>query len=435
MIHIPERFRGKYKLFLVILVAHGLFFTIKLSLGNFFFIEDSFEYYRLAENIKHGVGFYSGDIHANIQFEDYTKRPPLYSIFILVFSFLLHSKIAVLFMQNVLSIASIFMCLRLFEAYHKPISQKILLAFLLTSLSQFVYSNYLMSEILLQFLIVLLCYLFHAIVTEKKWQYLVCFQAVIILLFLTKPVFYLFVVPNLVLSVWFTKHIKNAYLYAFLPIIACVLYMNWNYQRTGSFEFSSIQNINLKNYNLYYFNVNKYGEAYAQEVNSKISAIANAKNTYAEQQKAIKEQSISYLKKDGLEYAFMHLKGSLRIFFDPGRFDIHNFFELKNTGEMGFLNQLNKNGIGGALNYFKNQPLLVIVLIPILLLFNVFKLIGFVLFWVRHYKTAPALYWFMLLIILYIVGLTGPIGAARFLVPILPMYLLFATSGLSKSYR
>ena len=200
-------------------------------------------------------------------------------------------------MQNVLSIASIFMCLRLFEAYHKPISQKILLAFLFTSLSQFVYSNYLMSEILLQFLIVLLCYLFHAIVTEKKWQYLVCFQAVIILLFLTKPVFYLFVVPNLVLSVWFTKHIKNAYLYAFLPIIACVLYMNWNYQRTGSFEFSSIQNINLKNYNLYYFNVNKYGEAYAQEVNSKISAIANAKSTYAEQQKAIKEQSISYLKK------------------------------------------------------------------------------------------------------------------------------------------
>ncbi|HMQ44710.1 MAG TPA: glycosyltransferase family 39 protein, partial [Mariniflexile sp.] len=226
MIHIPERFRGKYKLFLVILVAHGLFFAIKLSLGNFFFIEDSFEYYRLAENIKHGVGFYSGDIHANIQFEDYTKRPPLYSIFILVFSFLLHSQIAVLFMQNVLSIASIFMCLRLFEAYYKPISQKILLAFLLTSLSQFVYSNYLMSEILLQFLIVLLCYLFHAIVTEKKWLYLVCFQAVIILLFLTKPVFYLFVVPNLVLSVWFTKHIKNAYLYAFLPIIACVLYMN-----------------------------------------------------------------------------------------------------------------------------------------------------------------------------------------------------------------
>ena len=184
-------FFGKYKFIVaILLVAHGLFFAIKLYLGNIFLV-DSYEYYQLAENIKNGFGFYSGTFNSNILFENYTKRPPLYSIFILVFSFLLHSKTTVLIMQSLLSVISICICLSLFEKYNKHISKKILIIFLLTSLSQFVYSNYLMSEILFQFLIVLLCYLFYCIVTFKNWYYLLFFQLVIILLFLTKPIFYL----------------------------------------------------------------------------------------------------------------------------------------------------------------------------------------------------------------------------------------------------
>ena len=45
--------------------------------------------------------------------------------------------------------------------------------------------------------------------------------------------------------------INKAYLFSLFPIIVCILYINWNYQRTGSTAFSSIQNINLKQYNLY----------------------------------------------------------------------------------------------------------------------------------------------------------------------------------------
>jgi len=427
-------FFGKYKFIVaILLVAHGLFFAIKLYLGNIFLV-DSYEYYQLAENIKNGFGFYSGTFNSNILFENYTKRPPLYSIFILVFSFLLHSKTTVLIMQSLLSVISICICLSLFEKYNKHISKKILIIFLLTSLSQFVYSNYLMSEILFQFLIVLLCYLFYCIVTFKNWYYLLFFQLVIILLFLTKPIFYLFIIPNVALSIWFVKYIKRAYVFALLPILICVLYMNWNFQRTGSFEFSSIQNINLKEYNLYYFNTNKYGEDYANMVDSKITTLADAKTTYADKQREIKTQSLSYIKKDWLAYAFLHLKGSFRMFLDPGRFDLYNFFEFKNTAEVGFLNHLNKNGIIGALSYFKNQPLLIILLIPILLLFNILKIIGFILYWIKHYKATPELYWFMLFIIVYIVGLTGLIGAARFFVPILPIYILFATVGFSKSH-
>ncbi len=424
-------FIKKHQLVLTIIILHCLFFTTKIFLGNFF-LEDSFEYYHLANNIKNSFEFYSADINSVIQFENYTKRPPIYAIFILIFSFFLNSNISVLVFQNILSIASVFICLRLFEKYYKDINKKLLLVLITSSISQFIYANYLMSEMLFQFLIVLLCYFFHQTVTKKTIYQLLYFQIIIILLFLTKPVFYLFIVPNIFLCIWFTKHIKKAYLFSLIPIIVCAFYMNWNYSRTGSYDFSSIQNINLKNYNLYYFNLNKYGEAYAKTVDAKISNLASTKSTYVEIQNEIKEKSIGYIKKDWFSYFTTHIKGSFRMFLDPGRFDVYNFLEYKNNTEVGFLHHLNKNGIFGALEYFKKQPLLILLVIPIILLFNILKLIGFARFWLYNYKTTPMIFWFMLFVIIYITALSGLIGSSRFLVPILPMYILFATLGLSK---
>ncbi len=119
------------------------------------------------------------------------------------------------------------------------------------------------------------------------------------------------------------------------------------------------------------------------------------------------------------------------MFLDPGRFDLYNFFEFKNTNEVGFLKHLNKNGIRGAFNYFKNQPLIIVVIFSVILLFNLFKIVGFAMFWIKQYKNVPKALWFMLFIIIYIVALTGIIGAARFLVPVLPLYLFIATLGFS----
>lgn len=421
------------KLLKILLFVHFCFFAIKVVLGDFY-LADSYEYMRLAENIINSFEFYSGDLSTTISLENYTKRPPLYSIFILISSFLLKSEISVLIAQNTVSIISIFLCVNLFEHYCKPLkNSKVLYLFLLTSLSQFIYANYLMSEILFQFFIVLLCYCFHNIITKKKLVHLLYFQLIITLLFLTKPVFYLFVIPNVLLGIWFTKHIRFAYLTAFFPVLICALYMNWNYQRTGVSDFSSIQNINLKNYNLYYFNVNKYGEAYALKINDSISQLAAKKSSYREQQNVIKNASISHIKDDLFSYIILHAKGSIRMFIDPGRFDLYNYFQLKNNEEVGFLYHLNNNGFKGAFSYFRSQPILILILIPVILLMNLFKIVGFIMFWLNNYKNASPLFWFMLAIIIYIVALTGLIGAARFVVPILPLYLLFSILGISKS--
>jgi hypothetical protein len=414
---------------LSLVIIHLLFFIIKVFFGNFF-LQDSYEYYSLAENIKNSLTFYSSDLTQQINLDDFTKRPPLYGFFILIFSFFLKSDIIILITQNILSILSILMTISLFSNYFNKLNSNLFLVLMFASISQFIYTNYIMSEILLQFLIIVLCYIFHNMITKKSLFQALFFQIVIILLFLTKPVFYLFVIPNIFICIWLSKYVRKAYYFSLIPIAALLIYMSWNEQRTGSFEFSSIQNLALKNYNLRYFNINKYSEEYAIKINEEINNEANKANSYKEKQHIIKTLSLKYLKKDWLSYSWFHIKGSLRMFLDPGRFDLYMFFNFHKNHEVGFLAHINRGGIIGVLNYYKQQPMLIIILLPLIFLFNLIKLYGFVIYFIKDYKATKPILWFALFLILYIIILTGPGGASRFLVPVLPLYCMFASKGL-----
>jgi len=418
---------------ITLVVVHLIFFITKIILGDFF-LADSYEYYRLAENIFTDFEFYSGDLFNPIEPHGYTQRPPLYGLFIIVFTFLFKSKITLLLVQNILSIYSILICYHLFSKYYK-IKTYIVLLILIASVSQYVYCNYIMSEILFQFLIVTLCYLFYQLTEKKSIRYLLFFQFVVVLLFLTKPVFYLFIIPNILISIWLSKSIKRAYVYSLIPCLALILYMSWNHQRTGSFEFSSIQNKSLKDYSLKYFLTNKYDKDYANKVINDINSSAEMADSYGEKQAVTKSLISKHITDNLISYSWFHLKGSVRMFVDPGRFDLYNFFNFKNKNEVGFLNHINTGGLKGAFNYFKQQPLIIIILLPIIFLFNAAKIIGFVMYWVSHYKTTPITLWFMLLIIVYIALLTGPSGASRFFVPILPLYCMLAAIGLSSKQQ
>lgn len=422
----------KSNLLALLVVIHLLFFSIKVYLGNFF-LQDSLEYYQLAENIKNHLSFYSGDFYAEINLENYTKRPPLYGLFILIFSFFLKSKLTVLIAQNILSIIGIRLVIRMFKKYVTNINIILYTVLIISSINQFVYTNYLMSEILFQFLLILLCYTFHKTIQTKSLSFLIYNQIIIALLFLTKPIFYLFIIPNIVICIWLTNRIlKKAYLLSLIPIITLLLYITWNEKRTGSYEFSSIQNLSLKNFNLKYFHINKYGLDYAMKVNDEISKEADTQNNYKERQHYVKTKSIQYLKKDLFSYTWFHIKGGLRMLIDPGRFDIYNFFNFENKNEVGFLSHINQGGIHGAFNYFKQQPLIILIILPLILILNFIKVIGFSLYLIKYPKSVSPFLIYTLLIIIYIVFLTGPLGASRFLVPIIPFYCMFASLGLSK---
>ncbi len=427
----------KDRFVLVLVIYHLLFFLYNICYNTTFILLDSEEYYNLASNILNHFEFYSGNINDVIEIEDYTKRPPLYSIFILVFSLFLKSYTLLFLVQNVLSISSILIVKSIFEASFGKSKRVVLFLFIFLSLSQFIYANLMMSEMLLQFLITLSIYLLYLIISQKRTSYLWYYQLLVILLFLTKPVFYLFVIPNILVTFLVCRQIKVRFgtLKAIIPIVAVMLYCQWNYNRTGSYNFSSIQQINLVNYNLRYFHTNKYGVDYAQNINSKIKEESEAVENYKNRLKLKNELVAEYIKKDLLSYGIFHIKGSARFFVDPGRFDIANFFNLKNSDEVGILKHLNENGVSGVIDYFKTQSIIIILLFVTILALSIVKFIGFTWFVVGLFKQNKLLWWIVIGIIIYISALTGPLGAARFIVPVLPFYTFASIYGITALWK
>ncbi|OED38083.1 hypothetical protein AB832_04755 [Flavobacteriaceae bacterium (ex Bugula neritina AB1)] len=425
----------KKSLFILSLILlHFIFFILKICIGNFYINEDSYEYYNMAGNILSDFQFYCGDLKSNIDYTLYTKRPPLYSIFVLFSSFLMKSKIGILICQNVLSISSILIIKQIFENYYPKINTSLLFLLIVVSWNQFIYSNYIISEIFFQFLIVLLAFSLHLFFKYKSLKNLLFYQIVIVLLFLTKPVFYLFIFPNLILTFLMLKkiRIKLGYFSAVIPILFFLVYSFWNVQRTGSSDFSSIQGINLLHWNLYFFNQKEYGVEKAREINKQILNKSHQIENYAERQSFIKREAISHILKDPLGYMMFHISGCFRIFLDPGRFDISKFYSIESSIKIGgFLDQINKNGIKGVINNLYKQPIFILISLLIIFGFNVLKLIGFIWFWIKNYKKASLLFWILFFVIAYIVALTGPLGASRFFVPVLPIYLLFSVIGMS----
>ncbi|WP_170837033.1 glycosyltransferase family 39 protein [Aquimarina amphilecti] len=395
---------------------------------------DSYEYYELAKNVLTDFEFYSKDLNGTIDYRHYTKRPPLYSIFIIISSLFLKTKIGILLCQNIISICSILLIKRVFEENNFKINKGLFFFFIITSINQFIYSNLIMSEIFFQFIIVLLIYRLHHSIKNPSWKNILWYQIVIILLFLTKPVFYLFIIPNILITYLLYKKSKIRFstLSAILPILIFILYSSWNFKRTGSSDFSSIQNINLLEWNLKYFHENKFGAEKAKIISDQIKQEALVIDDYSRQQNFIKKEVISHIKGDIISYSIFHMKGCIRIFIDPGRFDLFNFFKMHSENpEVGLLHHINSNGIKGAIMFLSKQPVLLLFILSIILIFNLLKGIGFIWFWVKNYRKINFILGTVLFIILYIVALTGPLGASRFFVPILPSYLIISALGFS----
>ena len=330
----------------ILILLHIVIFLYKISIGQFFLI-DSYEYYQLAKNILNQGVFYHEDLKAlPLIPEAYTRRPPLYSLFIIFSSLFFTSDIAILIFQNICSVLSILGIKKIFENEGYFVSKNLFLIVLITSLNQFIYTNLIMSEILFQFLIVLIIFFAQKALKNRSLHHFIATQLVLVLLFLTKPVFYLFLIPNLFLSFLFLKKtkLKKIYLfYSFIPIIVLFFYCFWNFQRTENFEMSSLQNHNLIDWNLKSFHVHAYGSSVADSINHEIQTTASSIISYPVKQEFYKTQVINYIKKDWFAYSLFHLIGSVRCFVDPGRFDLYSFFDIETN--MSFMNIMNRGDI------------------------------------------------------------------------------------------
>ena len=400
-----------------------VFYFLRLCSG-IFKIADSFEYLSTSETLKKGMFFIQSNDFMNA--EAATKRPILYPIFLLVNS-MVNIKV-VIFIQTLFGILNTYMILKCIEKLKITIHNYIILIVLFTP-SIFIYTQLIMSEWLVMTLVLVMTYTFLYEFTKKRFLLI---QILTILLALTKPVFFPIIYFNFIYFAIFLYRKKIFSLYLFFPVIFLFSYLKINEYKTGYTHFSSIENINLIDYNLYYYKSFTESQEIADKWRNSVYEKGKQIPTYAARNRYYKETATEEIKSNLWGYSVYHFFTSIRGMIDPGRFDVMTFFK-KEDGKQGFIEILNNNKTMAS---FLNQQNLwiIVILIPIFIM----QLLKFFCFCTFVYQNKYHLFSFrfypILILILYIF-LTGPVNCSRLMMPLQGLMIIITLHQLNKFQR
>ena len=416
---------------------HLLFFGVQVHQHTYFF-PDTDRYLTEATNIRESGEFYARPLLATGKKspQEYTIRPPGYPLFLLAMDTpSARFPFVALVVQNLLSLLNMVLLARWLQRFRLlPAQWVFLLLGVCTYPAQLIYANVLMSEMLLQTCVVLLWLSAVAAWETQQMRYLLAVAATATAAMLVKPVFYPFSIVVLLLGCWVAWRWRRlpVAVVAALPLVVALLYQGWNYQRTGLFHFSSIATINLLHYNTEGVLRRTEGAIVADQFIDMVEAEAHRQYaTFAQQQQHVRARSLAALWKYPVTYARIHVTGMVNCFLDPGRFDLVHFFKLPGQQGRGLLGQYTAYGYKGIVRYVWRLPLGLLSALLLVAIGNVVRLLAFGFFLFQ--KQYPLFVRLSIAgILLYVAFLTGPLGAARFAVPVFPLLVVGATLGSRK---
>jgi len=405
-------------LFVALLLVHLLFFLSSLIHTPAPFT-DSEDFLNASRNLYGQGTLYCGDLSEPIIDEQFTRRPPLYPIFLGI-RILSGSNIPVFLLQILVSLLSILLVYRIFvSGVQKQRHTIFVIVLLLATPAQFIYSSRIMAEIPFQLLLVLMAWCTYHYFQTQKAHFIWLFNLFLTLGMAVKPVLFPFVIVIIILSLFlFIRTRKRTIILALiLPILWISIYSIRNFNRTGSAQYSSIQTANMVNYNLRYFILDQEGsDAASKEVDRLYSNCASEKN-YREKIRCLGKGVRNYILRSPVKYGLFHLKGCIRYFLDPGRFDLVTFFQIQEADSPGFLKALNKDGLLGAFRFLKHQGWGLVVILVLIALFKLIKVTGFLLYLFQKNEQLQ-LRIFLVILVGYLALVTGPLGASRFMLPV-----------------
>ncbi len=414
----------------IVVGLHLLFFFIQQERQGYY-LPDSYEYAKEAYNlIDHGV-LYCGELDDSINFDLFTKRAPVYPVLLAFCIQLFGSELAIIGFQIVLSLFNVLLVLNLLKLFGISYRYRLTFFFLLLYPAQFMYVNWIMTEILFQSCLLLM--LTSVIKWQKTgnyawlWLYLLTF----LLGIFTKPILYLFIIPSAGILLYLGRdQLKVALMCTVLiPVFLVGMYMQWNYARTGFFHFSSIQNFNLLHHTTFQTLQASQGTEKAEDTMSFIQLTAAQKPSYGEEQVYIQERILAEIGNAPVTYATLHLRGMVNFLLDPGRQDLLMFMGHEKQAR----SQMKGGEPSGMWNYFEGLSFYNSVLLLGILIGNILKIVGLGLF-LQTPKVTNTFKWVLLGIPLYIAVLTGVMGNARFAVSVFPILILCAIIGWSSVY-
>lgn len=409
----------------VFLLLLGVLYTILQWNNDPLATPDAREYWWAGYNVFERGILYAGDLDRKIAHHLYSRRPWGYSVFVYGLSGRELEFGSLKIIQMLLLLSNIIVVWRMALVYAKEqLSGFRLLLFCLVTPAAFIYAGTAMSEVLMQTVLVWTFYFFCAFIRTKALRYVWAYNLVLALGLLIKPVLLPFLLVNVILHVGaFYRYRQLALLPAMLLPIAMWAGVSWyNLQYTGVFQYSSMGLYNLIYYNLFGF---LSQQTSAEEAKALLNAfLLESYDSYEAYHERLSMESKHLLGEHFFAYSWYHFKGSMLMLFDPGRYDLYTLFELENSRQTGMLDQI----LGGG-SYVQNikrmltsQDFWILMALGGIFLANLWKLISLFLFG-RLQHIPWEIRAFTIGMIAYLVLITGPVGASRYMVPLFPLFL------------
>ncbi|MBL7838490.1 MAG: hypothetical protein JNM67_13300 [Bacteroidetes bacterium] len=407
---------------IIVAGLHAIFMLKQLFINNSM-LQDSVEYLFAADNLIQHQTLYAWNYNFAHNADWLTKRPFLYPSILVLFKTMSFNHtfvffFLVYFVQNLISLNSIRLVLKLADQFNPGYRYLHVLFFLLFSVSQLIYANFIMCEIWLQAAFTLITYTLltskHSVKKYLSISLLIC--AAMALKPVAMPAAFIYPIA-LIIGFKFRPKLPHLLL-SLIPLVFAFTTSVINEKRTGFRQYSSISTINLLHYNTYVMLMNQYGTTKADSIIDNIK-LETRSLSYKDRQSYIDSTCTEIIKNHLPLYTYLHLRGIAFALIDPGRFDFTQFFNLAHSSNLIY--QTNQKGsLNKIIQSFYNPLGLLLILI---LLFNVFRFLKALHFMVqkRYNLTFKML---VLAIPAYILTLTGPIGSSRFFMPLIPIALL-----------
>jgi hypothetical protein len=219
-----------------------------------------------------------------------------------------------------------------------------------------------------------------------------------------------------------------AWLAACLPVVAVLTLMGCNARLTGVWHASSLPTYNLLHWNARLALLQEQPEAEVSAQIARIQSEADRTGSLGEALSWRREQATAILRRHPQGAVRQMLRGLGAFWLDPGRFDLAVLLGEANPPSQGLMQVSARSGVRGVLTALWTQSPGRLALLLLGLAANVLAVIGVALALLRHRANSPLVATAAMLMA-YIWILTGPLGAARFRMPVLPLLAVVATLG------
>lgn len=398
---------------------------------------DSDDYILLAENINNFGIPYSGFISPNDTVETlfnkglFASRPVLYSLFLTLTGGIGISLTLSLFVQNLMSCFSVFIVEKLFRLNGLRINYFWASCSLIFFPTLWIYANWVMADTVFLFLISLAIFF----LLKPRHNYLLS-SILLSLALLTKPVLVFVIFIWFIVFLWlsFKRKLSRMVLISVIPLFTLILQVSVNFYYTKTAIVSSMPGINLVQYNAYYTLSKKYSADSASKwvdgVDKKGFDLEKSKN-FKTAYNFKKNSAIQVIKDNWETYFVIHSLGSIRWFFDPGRFDILNFFKIyAEDGNEGWTRTYHAEGVSGVIARMKHENIILLTSIMLIFLWNILRFMRLI-YCSKYLINRPVIFSVFTLLLLYFSFTVGPLAWARFMLPVFPIILFWSSLSFS----